>query len=240
VRLAKPDGNTILMTTSAIVVEPVITGKWQDVARDLQPLALAVRSSLVMVARPGLAQRSFTEVQLALRNGTKLSCGHGGGTMLLACSALKQLNPDAVVLVPYASGALSLPDVAGDRLDVAFTVLESSVKALASSHKLRLLGRTHVGSSDPLVAALPRLDTLMPQLAVSPWLGWFTPIGTPPELTQRFMQAAREVLGEPDMLKRIDELDFRVDYTPEPDFSALLKSEYQRYTKLMAAPEAAK
>lgn len=236
VRSAKADGSVILWASSAIVVEPVIAQKPQEMARDLQALALAARASLVMVSRPGLEARSFGEVLSLIRSGKPLSCAYGGGAMLLACSALKQLGHGNVVLIPYASSGQALPDVAGDRVDIAFTLLEPSVKALASAGKIVALGRTQSVSSDPLAAALPRLDHLLPQLAISPWLGWFAPAGTPVQATQRFLQAAQEVMQEPEMQKRMEDFDFRAEFIPEPEFSRLLSSEYARFTQLLSSP----
>ena len=238
VRSAKADGSVILWASSAIVVEPVIAQQPQEVARDLQALALAARASLVMVARPGLEARSVGEVLSLIRSGKPLSCAYGGGAMLLACSALKQLGTGNLVLIPYASSGQALPDVAGDRVDIAFTLLEPSVKALASAGKIVALGRTQNVSNDPLVATLPRLDHLLPQMAISPWLGWFAPAGTPVQATQRFLQAAKEAMNEPDMQKRLDDFDFRAEFIPEPAFSKLLSAEYARYTLLLASPNA--
>ncbi len=235
VRNAKPDGTTFLWATSAIVVEPVIAERPQEMARDLMPVALSVRSSLIMVARPGLPQRNFPELLAALRAGGKLSCGYGGGAMLLACSALKQISPDGVNVVGYQSSGLAVPDVVGDRLDVAFMLVEPTVKSLIATDKIRLLGRTHSGSSDPLLANAARLDSLLPALAVAPWHAWFAPSGTPPELARRFAQAAQEVIMEAEMLKRFDDYDFRPQYVTEPEFSRFLQAEYARYAQLLRA-----
>jgi tripartite-type tricarboxylate transporter receptor subunit TctC len=233
VRNAKPDGLTFLWATSAIVVEPVLANQPQEMARELMPLALSVRSSLIMVARLGLAQRSFQEVLASLRAGAKLSCGYGGGAMLLACSALKQISPEGLTVVAYQSSGLAVPDVVGDRLDVAFMLLEPSVKSLIAAEKIRLLGRTHSGTSDPVLAHAPRLDTLLPSLAVSPWLAWFAPMGTPSIQARRFVQATQEVISEAEMLKRFDDYDFQPHYIVEPEFSRFLNAEYQRYSQLL-------
>ncbi|NJM43945.1 MAG: tripartite tricarboxylate transporter substrate binding protein [Brachymonas sp.] len=232
VRAAKPDGQTFLWATSAIVVEPVIAAAPQEVARDLMPLALSVRSSLIMVARTELPQRSFEQVLSYLRHGGKISCGYGGGAMLLACSALKQISPDAVTLVPYQSSGLAVPDLVGERLDVAFMLIEPSVKSLIAADKLRLLGRTHSTSSDPLIAQSPLLNTALPALAISPWQAWFAPKGTPPELAQRFVKAAQEVSNEPVMLKHFSDFDFRAEHLAEPEFSNYLNAEFQRYSQI--------
>lgn len=233
VRAAKPDGLTFLWSTSAIVVEPVIADKPQEVAKDLMPLALSVRSSLIMVARPGLQQRSFSELVVALRNGGKISCGYGGGAMLLACSALKQINPEGVTLVGYQSSGAAVPDVLGDRLDVAFMLLEPNAKSLIATEKMRLLGRTSSGTSDAVIAVAPRVDSILPTMNVAPWQAWFAPIGTPPELTKRFVQAAQEVLAEPAMQKRLDDYDFKLDTILEPEFSKFLAAEFARYSQLL-------
>jgi tripartite-type tricarboxylate transporter receptor subunit TctC len=233
VRNAKPDGLTYFWATSAMVVEPVIADKPQDMGRDLMPLALSVRSSLIMVARPGLPQRSFQEVLASLRAGGKLSCGYGGGAMLLACSALKQINPEGVNVVGYQSSGLAVPDVVGDRLDVAFMLVEPTVKSLIASDKIRLLGRTHSGGSDPVLASATRLDSMLPALAIAPWHAWFAPVGTPPEQARRFVQAAQEVIMDAEMLKRFDDYDFRPQYITEPDFSRFLQAEYARYAQLL-------
>ncbi len=236
VRSAKADGSVILWASSAIVVEPVIAQNPQEMARDLQPLALAARASLIMLARPSLGARSLSDVLAIIRSGKPISCAYGGGAMLLACSALKQIGNGNVILVPYASSGLALPDVAGDRVDIAFTLLEPSVKALASVGKVLALGRTQTVSNDPLIAALPRLDQMLPQLAIAPWLGWFAPAATPLEATQRFLQAAQEVMQEPEMQKRLEDFDFRADFIPEPEFSRMLSRDYARYSLLLASP----
>lgn len=233
VRAAKPDGNTLLWAVSSIVVEPVLAGKPQDLARDLQPLALGLRASLVMVSRPGLAHRDFSEILASLRSGGTLSCGYGSGAMLLACTALKQLNPQGVVLVGYASSGLALPDVAGERLDVAFTLLEPVVKALVAAGKVQMLGRTSTGGNDPSMATVPRIDRILPALAISPWQGWFAPAGTPPESTQLFLRVLQEVMQDSEMRKQFSQFDFRPDYVPEPEFSKMLHSEYLRFTQLL-------
>ncbi len=232
-RQAKPDGLTYLWATSAVVVESVIADKQQEMARDLMPLALSARSSLIMIARAGLPQRSFAEVLVHLRAGGKISCGFGGGAMLLACSALKQINPEGVAVVGYQSSGLAVPDVVGERLDVAFLLLEPSVKGLIASDKLRLLGRTNAGTSDPVVASTPRLDSLLPSLAVAPWHAWFAPQGTPVDQTRRFVQAAQEVMMDQAMLKRMDDYDFRPEFIGEPEFTRYLNAEYQRYAQLL-------
>lgn len=234
-RQSKPDGLTFLWATSAVVVEPVIADKPQEMARDLMPLALSARSSLIMIARPGLPQRSFTEVMTHLRAGGKISCGFGGGAMLLACSALKQISPEGVTVVGYQSSGLAVPDVVGERLDVAFLLLEPNVKGLIAGDKLRLLGRTQTGTSDPLVVSTPRLDGLLPSLAIAPWHAWFAPQGTPAEPARRFVQAAQEVMMDQAMLKRMDDYDFRPDFIGEPDFTRYLNAEYQRYAQLLRA-----
>ncbi len=236
VRSAKADGSVILWGSSAIVVEPVIAQKPHEIAKDLQPLALAARASLIMLARPGLGASSLSDVLALIRSGKPLSCAYGGGAMLLACSALKQMGSGNVILVPYASSGLALPDVAGDRVDIAFTLIEPSAKALVSAGKVLALGRTQSTSGDPLLAALPRLDQILPQLAISPWLGWFAPAGTPVQATQRFLQAANEVMQESDMQKRLEDFDFRAAFVPEPEFSRLLSREYARYSLLIGTP----
>jgi tripartite-type tricarboxylate transporter receptor subunit TctC len=233
VRNAKPDGLTFLWATSAMVVEPVIAGTPQEVSRDLMPLGMSMRSSLVMVARPGLAQRSFAEVLAHVRSGGSLTCGYGGGAMLLACSALKQLNPNGVTAVAYQSSGLAVPDVVGDRLDVAFMLLEPTLKSLISTNKLRLLGRTNSISTDAVVAQAPRLDVQLSALNVAPWMAWFAPMGTPLDATQRFVRAAQEVLAEPAMLAKLDDYDFRPENMAANDFSVFLTQEYQRYNQLL-------
>jgi tripartite-type tricarboxylate transporter receptor subunit TctC len=235
VRTAKPDGQTFLWATSAIVVEPAIAAAPQEMARELMPLALSVRSSLIMVARPELPQRSFEHVLAHLRSGGRLSCGYGGGAMLLACTALKQISPQAVTLVAYQSSGLAVPDLVGNRLDVAFMLIEPSVKSLIAADKLQLFGRTHSTSIDPLIAQSPLLSTSMPALAISPWQAWFAPKGTPPELAQRFVKAAQEASNEPTMLKRFSDFDFRPEHLAEPEFSSYLNAEFQRYAQILRA-----
>jgi tripartite-type tricarboxylate transporter receptor subunit TctC len=236
VRQAKPDGLTYLWATSAILIEPAIEGKsFGEVGKDLAPLALVFRTGLIMVARPGLQQRSFAQVLAHVQAGGKLSCGYGGGAMLLACNALKQINRQGVTLVPYQSSGLAAPDVIGDRLDVAFMLVEPNIKSLIASERMRLLGRTHASESDALIASAPRLDQSLASLSASPWVAWFTPIGAKTEDTQRFTQAAREAMQDPTIARWMQEFGFFPEHLGIADFTRFMQAEFRRHSELVRA-----
>ena len=88
-------------------------------------------------------------------------------------------------------------------------------------------------------SALPDLPTIAeagyPDLDGDAWVGVLVPAGTPREVTARLHQEIVKIIGEPDTRERLAALGLEpVGDSPE-QFSAQLKVEMEKWTKIIRA-----
>jgi tripartite-type tricarboxylate transporter receptor subunit TctC len=112
---------------------------------------------------------------------------------------------DVLVHVPYSGSAPALQDIMGDRVDLLFDNLASSLP-LHEARKLQILA---VGSPKR-IAALPDLPTVaeagVPGFESGTWFAIVAPPKTSSELLDRLNKAVNEVLLEPDVKSKFEEL----------------------------------
>ena len=102
---APPDGYTIVLTSPAIALSPLLYTKLNfDPHKDLAPIALVGTVHNLLLVHPSVPAKTLQElVQIARRNPGKLNYGSGGTgtTSHLAPELLKSLEKLDIVHVPY-------------------------------------------------------------------------------------------------------------------------------------------
>ena len=198
---AAPDGYTLLLSAStSFTVNPALRKTLPyDPARDLAPIAIVARTSLVMVAGQGTPWRSLREVIAAakaspgrIRYGT---FGPGSGPHLagemFALAAGVQLQP-----IPYRNSGQLL--VALNSGDVALGIeVAGALAPHLSAGKLRAIAVLGAGRS----AALPEVPTLAEQglrdAAFEAWFGLAAPGRTPAPVLETLSRAVTAAMADP-------------------------------------------
>jgi tripartite-type tricarboxylate transporter receptor subunit TctC len=173
---AIPDGYTIMVTTSSLVLrEAVYTKLSVETLRDFVPVTQVVSQALVLTANPAVPAKSVQElVALARARPGQLNYGTGGnGSASHLAGELFQLMAGIrVVHVPYKGLPQAMPDLLGGRLQYVYGTPESMLP-LVKDGKLRLLAVTTVKRSP----ALPDTPTIAESglEAISKTNGWIQP-----------------------------------------------------------------
>jgi tripartite-type tricarboxylate transporter receptor subunit TctC len=234
---AVPDGYTVMFTTSALVVRDSLYSKLPyDTLRDFQPVTQVVSQSNVLVIHPSLPVRTVRElIAYAKARPGQLNYGSGGnGTSNHLAGALFQLlaNID-VVHVPFRGVPAALIDTVAGR--VQYTI-GSPVSTLShvKDGRLRLLAVTTPRRS----ASLPDVPTIaesLPGYEFTGWMGFLVPIKVSRTIVDALQQQAVRIVYLPDIKQKL-QLDAAepVGSTPE-QFSALLKAEVARWSKVVKA-----
>lgn len=127
---AAPDGYTLLLTSSGpLTVAPHLYANLDfDPMVDLEPIALAGRSPLILVVRPDFPAKTVPEL-VALSGRQDLNAGSGGNgvTNHLALELFKIVSGARLVHVPYKGAASAITDLMGGQIQ---TMFESSGAAL--------------------------------------------------------------------------------------------------------------
>ena len=139
-----------------------------------------------------------------------------------------------MVHVPYSGSAPALQDIMGDRVDLLFDNLASSLP-LYKAQKLQILA---VGSLQR-DAALPDLPTVA-ELGVSgfesgTWFAIVAPAKTPPQLLDRLNQAVNEILSEPSVRSKFAELGVQPMGGTRVETNSFITHERQRWGELIRA-----
>jgi tripartite-type tricarboxylate transporter receptor subunit TctC len=198
--------------------------------------------SLYVLLNPNVPAKNFDEfLAYARANPGKLNYGTpGNGTS--PHIATEVFNREAKVKlnhVPYKGAGPALKDLLGGQIELAF---DPGVGiASAKGGKLRM-----VAVAGPVRHPdFPDVPTLEEKgikgVDGGPHFGFYAHAGTPRDIVQRMNREVLKLMQEPQVLERFKALAVNLaePMTPE-QFGAYVKSEYNRYEKLLPALNIAK
>jgi tripartite-type tricarboxylate transporter receptor subunit TctC len=235
---ALPDGYTMLLGNISLAFNAELYKSLPyNAIRDLAPVTLAAVQPNILVVHPSLPAKSIVElVALArARPGqiTYASAGTGSGTHL-AGELLALLLKINLIHIPYKGTGPALGDVVGGQVQMMVSTFASALPHVKTG-RLRALGVTTAKRS----AAAPEVPTLIeagvPGFEYSTWYGIFFPAKTPRAIVERLNAAALKVLGQDDLRRRFDAQGVEPLGSTPAEFSAYLKSETEKWGKVVKA-----
>lgn len=237
------DGYTLLFGTIAMTINPILMpNKAPNIEKDMTPIVLVGSIPNILVVNPGLNVRDVKElIALARQKPDELlygAAGLGSGPHV-ATELFKQMAGIRMTGVLYPGSAQTAIDLISGRIQVMFapasTVLgfikDGRVKALATSEAKR-------------ASAAPDLPTIaeaaLPGYATGLWFGILGPAGIPKQVVDKVSEATNTALKDPDVLKQLETQGLNALGGSPDDFARFIKSETQRWVRVMHDIDAAK
>jgi tripartite-type tricarboxylate transporter receptor subunit TctC len=224
-----PDGHTLLLAGSGVVVTVPEMTSTPYTRADFAPLSLVNRSSMVLLARSNDARfRSFADLAAYARSEEgKLNAAHSGpGTPNhLALLQLENLLGARFTVVSYRGSGPALSDLLGGQIDVHFDQVTSSLQHIRSGalRALAVLGP----ANDP---ALPEVKTVSQlgfgEIDGTTYIGLLVSARTPKELRDRLAGAIREAVADPQMVKSARDLGSEAYAGTPEEFARILAAEH--------------
>ena len=238
VALAEPNGYTLLASPPGpLVINEALYKELPFRPSELEPVIVMGSVANVMDVRPGFPAKSARAVlDYILANPGKVTfASQGVGTTShLAGILFQKLSNTSMLHVPYSGSAPALQDLMGDRVDLLFDNLASSLP-LYKAQKLQIVA---VGSLQRL-AALEDLPTVaeagVPGFESGTWYAIVAPPKTPPELLDRLNKAVNEILAEPSLKAKFAELGVQPVGGTRAETEGLITRERQRWGELIRA-----
>jgi tripartite-type tricarboxylate transporter receptor subunit TctC len=229
---AAPDGYTMLMANTALVVSPYLYAKMTfDPLTDLVPVTMVNSAPLMLVVHPSLPAKSVAEfLAYAKAHPGKLNYGSGGvgTTPFLAAELLKSMTGIDAVHVPYKGGAPALADLVAGQLAFMIENVPGTLP-LVKDGKLRALAITSRKRS-PLVPDLPTMEEAgVAGYEMIGWNGVFLPKGTPGETGDKLHAALTVVLRSKPVQEQMAALGAEAIGNRQATFAAFVKSESVRW-----------
>jgi tripartite-type tricarboxylate transporter receptor subunit TctC len=201
-----PDGYTVLVTSSAMGINPSIYPKMPyDPVKDFSPVALIAASSLIVVNHPSVPARSIKEL-IALgkaQPGQMIYASSGAGSAPhLAAELFLSMTGLKMVHVPYKGAAPATIDLIAGHVSLMFNNMLSGVPNVQTG-RLRALAVTGAKRT----AALPNLPTVaeagVPGYEATTWYAMFTSANTPRDIVDRLNREVANAVNGADLRSRL-------------------------------------
>jgi tripartite-type tricarboxylate transporter receptor subunit TctC len=233
---ATPDGYTIGMGQGGnMSVQPHTYAKLPyDVLKDFSGLALAATNYLAVVANPGTPFKTPTEmIDWAKKNPGKLSVGTNGegGYPHLTMEFLARSAGFTFLHVPYKGAGQITTEVLAGQIQTgvgSYTSLSPHVL----SGKLQLIAVTN-DVRVPNKPDLPIFADVVPGYDMRGWFGFVAPAGMPRDIVKRLNEEINRAMQRPEVNAKLVDLGLIVQNESAEYFDKFLKSEYDKYGKLV-------
>ena len=236
---AKPDGYIIGMGNFApLAVNPTMFLRLNfDPAKDLVPICLIEKGPLVLMVPPTSPFRSVKDIIAAAKAAPgKLSFASGGlgGSHHLSGEMFKSLAGLSITHIPYKGGAPATTDLMSGQVDMMFEQMYTAAPSIRAG-KLRALAITSKTRS-PVFPDVPTMaEAGVPGFEVQNWQGLIAPAGTPAAVIRVLNEAVNNALKDPAIKEQMLGQGNELGGGPPDVFAALIKSEAERWGKLVKA-----
>ena len=232
---AAPDGYTVLYDATAFSVNPALYPKLSfDYAKDFQPVFLASLVPNILVVTPSVPATTIADVvKLAKETPAGLNFAHSGnGTLQHLCAELFGRSIGAKInAIPYRGGGPALNDVVAGQVNYFFSNGSASV-GLIQGGKVKAIAHTGKGRLGTLPNLAAVQDTL-PGFEAYEWNGVFVPTGTPAAIIAKLNAGLNEVLRQPDIVARLQQLNVDFKENSPNEFRAFVAAETTKWGKVV-------
>jgi tripartite-type tricarboxylate transporter receptor subunit TctC len=234
---AAPDGYTMVMgQTSNLTINPALYRKLPyDPLRDFVPVSLVSASPIALPVAAKSPFRTIGDfVAAAKAKPGELTFGSpGNGTVAHLTGELFQRTAGIkFVHVPYKGAAQALPDLLGGRIHLYSSSLETAMPHMKAG-TIRALAVTSL-QRVPVVSDVPTIsESGYKGFEATTWFGILVAKGTPDAIVNRLTAEITKVLQLPDVKERMAASGGLPVKTGPTEFSALLKSEIQKWARIV-------
>jgi tripartite-type tricarboxylate transporter receptor subunit TctC len=222
---AKPDGYTILMALSSLVVLPEadkVQGRAPSFqVKDLKPIARITADPTVLAVRADSPWKTYKEfIDYAKANPGKLNFGSSGnyGTMHIPMAMLMLGTDVKMTHVPFTGAGPAIVALLGGTVDAVSTGPATIVQHVKAG-KIRALAHWGEGRLTTL-PDVPSLTELGVPVTFAQWSGIFVPDDTPEPVIAKLREAARVAGNDPKVREVLLKAGSPVLYQDAPDFQS--------------------
>lgn len=235
---ANPDGHTLLFTPNPFTTAPLVmelpAESRYDVLDGLEPVVLAARQAVLLVANPATGIETVEDLVERARNGASLNYASpgAGSPMHIAAEWLNREADIEVMHIPYRGVGPIIPDVLAGHVDLGY-VTYGPVAQLIESGRLNLVAITDPERS-PVLENVPTVaEQGYDAVQLGAWHGLMAPKGTPEEILEILNAQMNEILAMPEIVEQMARFG-AVPVGGAPDALAELNAtDYERLSVLV-------
>ena len=229
-----PDGYTILTHTATHLMNAHLMKLPYDTLGDFIGVTTMARQVFMLTVHPSMPVKSVKEfIALARKRPNEILYGTGGvGSALhLGMALFASMAGIKLVHVPYKGGGPAYVSLVAGHTQVSLPSV-GSVLRYVKAKQMRPLGVT----SDERIRQLPDVPAIaetVPGYEFMAWVGAYVPAGTPKRIVDELNAVIKKALVDPGVTNKLSSLAFDPMHMTPEQFSRRLKSDYEKYGKII-------
>ena len=237
---AEPDGHTLLLVSSGTAVSAALFKSLPfDTLKDFAWVSTLATFDLAIVVAEGGRFKTLAELLAhAKANPGKVNIGtpNVGTTQNLAAELFKATAGIDVQVVPFNGTPPVITALRGGQIDAGLDILGPLMPQIASMalRPLAVLGEKRAPQL-PDVPAVREAGGPLATFKASSWNGLAVPAKTPRDVVARLSREVQAAVAQPDVKKRLLELNLVAQGSTPEQQGALMASEVKRWSDLIAA-----
>jgi len=232
---SEPDGYTLLFTSSAIAINPLLYKVPYDPVKSFVPIAKIGNGPAVLTVYPGVPANTVKElIALAKKQPGKLVCAAAGvGSFVHLGSELFRIMAGIdFKIIQFKGGGPAMIDVMGGHSQILVGTLTMTMPQIKSG-KLKALG--YGGSArTKLMPDLPTVSEAgLPGYEAAIWWGLFAPAGTPKAIVERLQKELDEIINSEETKKTFEVQGAEAELMESAEFSKFIQAETVKWGKVV-------
>jgi tripartite-type tricarboxylate transporter receptor subunit TctC len=235
---APPDGYSLLMVASSFAIIPATRAQMPyDAERDLAPIVLVAKNSLLFLVNPKVPATSLAEfVALAKAEPGKFNYASPGAATQtsLVIELFSRKAGIKLQHIPYRGGAPAMTAmVAGETQLTAISTLLSLPQLQAGALRAIATGSL---TREPQLPDLPTVaEQGYPGFEAIQWIGLLTTAGTPPAIVERINAEVNRALRDGDLIAKFAQQGIAPAGGTAAEFARTIATDLRNWTEIARA-----
>lgn len=232
---AAPDGNTIVVASNSVVINPILRKTNYDPVTSFEPICNLVASPMVFVVNSAAPYKTIGDVIAAAhaKPGTLSLAALGPATTQhIAVEQFKRVTKADMIFVPYTGGAPVVNALLGQQVSMGLVNYSEAVEQIKAG-KLRAIAT----SSSKRIKPLPDVPTVAesgyPGYESEVWLGLLAPANTPADSILQFSAWFTSALKVPEVEAKLVALGLYPAAMCGKDFGAFIQQKNEAYKRII-------
>jgi tripartite-type tricarboxylate transporter receptor subunit TctC len=230
---AEPDGHTIVLGPTAMVLNAALNKLDFDPLTELAPVAQLTSLNLVLLVSSDFPARTVQDVlDAAKANPGTITCGWGSAFAQLGCELLRMRGGAPISTIPYKGNGPAMNALVGGQIHVLFDGVITALPQVQANRARAIATTDTVRSKGPL-GDLPAINETLRGFELPGWFGVLAPARTPQAIILRLNREIAAVLDEDDVRKRLIGGGFEIARGSPEDFAAVIRRDQVRYSQMI-------